>query len=782
MANPVDAFMRGFAVVDQLETNRANRDFMKQQRSRMYELWEREDQEYEREQLNRVRQEYLVQFDYELGNLVNEIGNEALELDKQAEAIEAREDFKDNEELENQAKGIREKAWQLRNKWFTPNAFVDGEFRGVSLAIQEVVKRMQQRDPSFGEHLALALGKDPGAGELVDSKNPVANVFTVPAEASPNGQASLAFEVNRTDGKTGPMTQNRTDRDGDPVDFVPVDTQAMFKIFGPGFASNDLAAGRFLRSQWQGAEERGNPRAVQKEDASAPASTSTAPTDGGTKGERPPPPPGSEYASDDPNDRRLIDPTYQDRVRDHRRSKQGTEFDTSYFQPEFQPQPEPEELPPAATDRFGRRVPTAQEIYSDVGYDIDMNDIREGSRRLNENVDAAVQAGARGVGEAAKAGTEAVSGWYQRWNTAIDVLRRSAPGLKFDKDGSPLITGLVEGWTGEEKAAAVSKPVENAREAKESTQNSAGNYTANKVATDEGADAAIQSAPVPDSQQTAQSMAQSVTSGTTGGRRVRRPSIMNLVNASALAKAGYIDKASLQRYAQTGSWAEDAGYQLLSLGNGNFVRMHKGSGEMTFGSMGGAPGSQLASPKDWQQYLNLQQDRTAGIFGDNEAGQAIFLGNLDEVYRIYGVPMQTPQDLAVASNSGLTRGIQQGAAFIQNFDPDTAQNLFEGTGDFKFWTDPKLRFSPASIAIGTLAATEHGIVSQEQADEYLTQYAWHLGRAMEGASPAALLQNVRNLEDEVSFRVKEARKAGERADREAIRREVVKEFIAELGK
>jgi hypothetical protein len=675
MANPVDSFMRGFAVVDQLETNRMNRDFMKAQRSRMYEMWEREDEEYEQAKLKQYQQEKLVEFDYELKNVINSVAEEANRL----------------EETDPEA------AANLRNKWFTPNTFTDGEFRGVSLAVQEVVKKMQQRDPSFGEHVALAGGRDPGAGSLVDSKNPVANVMIVPPDASPNGQASVAFELNRKDGQMGPMTVNRTSAGNDPIDFVPIDTQMMFKIFGPGFANNDLAAARMLRGMWEG-NDRGNPRAVEKQDATAPAG-------GGGKEQAAPPEerPSTIMRPEDEQmgllEKEIVDMT---------------------------------DL--TSQERKDLLAETKPEVYGDQPQPSEME--RQFSNTIEEwnNIDAAIErAGedpsAYNIGQAVMMfGTAGARLAQAVGKDAWDALGRAGgPGGVLDsRRGTNFIKGFIGVQPVAKRQATSGKDVTD-------TGNKPGDFTQDKVANDP--EGAMDKAPVADSDQTTQAMAQNVQ------QTRRRPTIPQLMNAASLAKMNVISPEQLSRYARTGSWDEPAKASMQTVGNGTVAVLEPGSNVPKFYSAPGAGGgAELATTKDQQANLNFYQDRYGGYFEDDERGLAMYTTAVDAALEFLGIPGNTKQDLAMRAHPTVHTLIGEGTKMILNFDEDLVQ-----TFDLPWPFDPDFQvpMNGGNLAVATELA-RFGVVGARDGTHALREY---LERAAPVAgSPQNLLNQVREKE------------------------------------
>ena len=72
-ANPVSAFLAGFSAVDSLETNRQYRKSLADQDSRMRQMWKREDDAYTRQQLDKYRNDKLVEFNATTEQITNEV-------------------------------------------------------------------------------------------------------------------------------------------------------------------------------------------------------------------------------------------------------------------------------------------------------------------------------------------------------------------------------------------------------------------------------------------------------------------------------------------------------------------------------------------------------------------------------------------------------------------------------------------------------------------------------------------------------------------------------------
>ncbi len=230
-ANPLNAFLQGFAVVDQLETNRQARDDRKENRSRLHTLWEREDQKFEREELDRYRSEKLFEFDATMADVVRE-----MEAD-------------DPGFLDVEAAG--------------------GKVAGFARVTNEVIRRMIEADPEFGEHVARALGLDPASGSLIrDPSKPVSGIGIIPGVLAPDGKGGLVVEVDSVNGPQ-PMTDNRSSAGNDPITMRQLGLKELVGIFGQGVRKNDILAAQQLRRAIGEDKVTGNPFKASQEEQPA---------------------------------------------------------------------------------------------------------------------------------------------------------------------------------------------------------------------------------------------------------------------------------------------------------------------------------------------------------------------------------------------------------------------------------------------------------------------------------------------------------------------------------
>jgi hypothetical protein len=743
MANPVDSFMRGFAVVDQLETNRQLRSFREEEMSQTRKMWARADEEYEKAQLEKYQQEKLIEFNYELDNVISGVAADIQRL-----------------RSENKHK----EADILENKWFTPNTFTDGEFRGVSLAVQEVTKKMQQRDPSFGEHVALAAGRDPAAGRLVNGKEPVANVFVVPPGASPTGEASLALEVNRSDGQLGPMTQNRTDAANDPIDFIPVNTQLMFKIFGPGFANNKMAGTRLLGTMFEGPEQRGQPRAVEKPDATVTGAGSTtmsdeefaARQDRETTTTAPPvATPPATIAPPEDQEEFIVEPTVPSeeerarslalRNRGRLQDDRGPALDTT-------------------TTPVGTSGPPEEPPYDLVG-----GLASAGGALMDAGTAIAERLGL--TSEAVERGTK------NRVAETVGTL---------NKIGHEVIVATTApfGITHVDSEEGKSIPVTNQAVDTAAKVKETGVSPSTVTAAERGNQEAVDKITVP-------------------GNNESEPSFIQRYNALSLARMGLVSQEELSRFARTGSWDEPAEWKLNLAANGQYV-MWTSEGDMRTGFLPGAAEAANAEAAakgrrdllvDRGRALDLAEQQAAYYFEeDDERGFDAFMRGMEEVFEVTGIDDNSLPNLLGRSSSENVASIARSYRLVRMFDEDLAQNLLDGTGDFNPLpgSDMKLPVTGGNLAIG-IVADKYGITSPEDASEFYKWYAGKLHAVDPYVDARRFVLSVEDHEKTVLARYHAARdpeheehehwkgKYGANPDRNAIRRDYVKEVIKNTG-
>ena len=218
MANPALAFLAGMRGVEMNRVSKQNRAIQLENQSRVRTLWDRQDQQYERLQLDQYRADKLAEFDAVLADIMT----------KNSDEIEAR-------------------------------TGKDGEMDGQTWAYNEALKRMTSQDREFGEHFAKAVGINAADGDFVRDKSaPISAVGALGAKDSPNGKASVWFEVDGVYGMQ-PLTKGRSARADDEVDFREVGMQEMVQVFGKGVLTNDLRVAALIREAVGGNEYTGDP-------------------------------------------------------------------------------------------------------------------------------------------------------------------------------------------------------------------------------------------------------------------------------------------------------------------------------------------------------------------------------------------------------------------------------------------------------------------------------------------------------------------------------------------
>ena len=79
IGNPVDSFMRGFAVVDQLETNRQLRSFREEEMSQARKEWKHQDEMWAIEANQRRQAKYAAAFESTTLSVMEEVNMQVQE-------------------------------------------------------------------------------------------------------------------------------------------------------------------------------------------------------------------------------------------------------------------------------------------------------------------------------------------------------------------------------------------------------------------------------------------------------------------------------------------------------------------------------------------------------------------------------------------------------------------------------------------------------------------------------------------------------------------------------
>ncbi|MHA2066586.1 MAG: hypothetical protein ACXABY_19615 [Candidatus Thorarchaeota archaeon] len=693
MASAGEAFVRGFLLADQLETNKLRREFLheeisakRQERSRLHTILGRQDEECERLELDRKKKENLVKFDAMTRQIVEE---------KSAEIEDLR------------ASGNERLADELTVQWFGDANIRNGKAAGFTLVANEALKRLTAADPEFGEHVSLALGHDAAAGPLVsDPTKPVSGVGLIPAEVDPKGTGGIAVEVNSVNGPQ-PLTENRTDRDTDPVAIRPVGLKQLTDVFGEEVLKNNFLVAQQMRALAD-VQVDGQPFASQER-------RSTNLVDRGESRETSTLEDRGESRETTTLERRNIFEGASDEVL-HDNDTQGEGFlDRQEAElkrrREAAGTPEPDSDAALRTTMFDKDAPLSSRAAS--GIRLLASDISKvGQSIFGTGVAAA---------ETAAVPVDVVGGFI------VDVAQEAITGERPETQGEGLDAKVAKLISGENKSLAepgysgkqtLDAPATTAKDVI-NTGATPSDFTRSKTS-QPGVSAAkaIVRAPIPGSTATAQQIANRVVN--TKGN----PSFVDIFNAASLTKAGIITPAQLFRYSQTGSFEEPVNKQLLALGDGAFAIFNPRTGGVTFGQAGGTAGAGLADVKDQQGLLNLLQDATSGLFDDDPQGQQQFIDAAEGAFTILGLPGNTEEQLKARATPDVFNSIVRGAGFVKRFDEDTTQNLLQGTGDFNPLpsSDLKLPMNAGNIALG-FAADQMGVTTQPAANEFLAAYA-----------------------------------------------------------
>jgi hypothetical protein len=266
----------------------------------------------------------------------------------------------------------------------------------------------------------------------------------------------------------------------------------------------------------------------------------------------------------------------------------------------------------------------------------------------------------------------------------------------------------------------------------------------------------------------------------------KRPGFVELYNAVGLARLKIITPEQLMNYRQTGQFNAAAKRNLQVIQSGNVARIFDkdvGALSPAFRIDPTQGGAGSAGTTEQAAFLNLlQDDIPEDLFGDDKGRQATFISGVTGAMEILGYDLSSENGrpgslggLNAASQPRVRNAIKQGGLFIQRFDPDTAQNLFQGTGDFNPLpgSDPEFPVSAGSIALGTEAAL-HGITNQRDANEFLYQWGAQYLDAFSYLTAEELIVNVRQYEQYL--------RGQGLADINKARRELVEDLIEDATK
>jgi len=696
--NPVAAFLQGFAVVDQLETNRERRAFLadersfrREERSQLRNEWEFRNEQINEARLTERRRKNLVDFNAMTQQLVMEKGAE----------IEALKEAGRNTEAE-----------QLSAQWFGNSSTMNGRGAGFLLAANETVKRLVAKNPELGEHIALALGHDPAAGPLIeDTTRPVSGVALVPPEADPAGTGGIAIEVRSTNGPQ-PLTENRTANPNDRVAIRPVGLEELVEVFGEGVLKNDFLIAQQLRS-FANVEATGQPLASQ-ERADSRRVQQQGTTIEGESTELPP-----EESIDARSTSLGIEESR--RIARERGVLADPEVTGGGTKIDQQQQTDAD----LRSTMFDSNAPVSSRIAS--GVRLLAGDITKLTDSILDRGEAIFQ-GEKPI--------NAVGGFI------VDVVQETLTGKTpetqgqgFDEKMEKLILGENKNiaspdYSGKQALAAAPTSINDISSAGAKPSD----YTPSKVSQPGlPASKAVLRAPIPSSVETAQQMATSVVN--TQGK----PSFVDVFNATSLTKAGVITPTQLFRYARTGQFDEPTKKQLLSLGSGAFAIFDPDTGGVAFGQV---PGTGAEAESD----IDIFKDQRTLIENSPEFQDSD--GNVDEArVQVALEQIETATDTLQSAglidrksrtNRSLLSSLKQGQRFVRRFSADPSQ-----TFDFNPFSDPEL--GPNNMALGFIA-DQFGITNQEDADRFLFDYGITLRGAFPNMRAEDVITNVINME------------------------------------
>jgi hypothetical protein len=640
------------AVVDQLETNRQRRRFAEEEMSETRKLWARRDELWAETQLQKKQAKYAQLFSSTMQNVMEEV---KVKMDTQVELAEKAKANGNMEEYNKRMADVQRQA----TYWRSPNPVIDGKLAGEAMLVQETVRRMQQQDSSFGEFVMLQAGRDPGAGSLVDSQNPVQSLLVAPGESNPTGEVALAAELNRTDGGTGGMTEGRTDRPGDPIDFIPVNAALAHKVFGESYATNKYQEMRLLRGI-VGDDVDGSGRTDPSRPVTGP-STGGA-TGGATDESVQTTPPGTEE---------IASPTADDEsqslaVAANSRASGGRSS-----------------LPPVQTSNLdldnrlaaqGDRGPAIDTTPNPTGGSQGRNPSYESRGYLSRL--------ARAVGEMEGVGSTEPDPLSQSFimggnNDFIRSPQRERPDLNSRAN-------LQRDRTGGLSTPAEESP---APENEVPTTASELDVPPGEISRAAQGDEAAQSrVRAPSTNAGAQQAARTVMQPTRG-----RPNFVQLYNAVGLKHLGVIDGTELRRYAQTGSFDEAAKWKVQAMGNGAALVYNEDDARQNYmiqappGPMSAADRSKAAN--DYLTRVGKIKDLIREDVEDEfqyqdedgewhlDAGPAAKLKNiLEEQFAAYGVDQGDPTRIGDININDMAKG----GRMIANYDES----------DIFFWNWP----------------------------------------------------------------------------------------------
>jgi len=669
MGNPAAAFLAGFAAVDQLETNRANRKFMAEKRSRLHTLLERQDDEYTRLKLERYRSQKLAEFDALVRDITTNMAPDS------------------------------------------PGNFdgdvTDGKVTGRSWIFNEALKRMVSRDHEFGEHVAKAFGFDPASGPLVrDSTRPVSGVGILPAGLTRDGKGGVFWTINSVNGHQ-PMTENRSMSSRDKILMGKAGLHELVGVFGQGIMANDLLIAEQLRNAIGADKMDGNPVPSNSEQ-------STKPTE---------------------------------------------------------PTPEPEIAPPSDVDiQEAAEVTRNAQDFRAAGVDVDS------LRREADEADAPLTA--RKVGEVARS---EIGEFVDDLKPIVTKSQESAATV--NKYGAAateslktaLVDPVVDFYKGlldvgeEETAPIIDKPVDTVAEITNGGGYAA-EYVPTKIAKSEAAaEAVIEKGPNFASTEVAEATAERVLN--TRGK----PSLVDMYNAVGLAKLKVISPAQLTNYARTGQFdaAAKANLQLVTAdGITTVVDMDRGVPVSRF-QTGPREGTSQEDIFDLQSKYTKNKVIDWDTGKPSAAGHERLMTNLHAANRLLGFNAKQQSDRTNMD------WMAKGQSYVDDFDPDTSQNLWgDGGADWNPFSDPKLG---ANALMFGYKAVQYGLENKTERDRFLNDYGIVVSNSLPHGTDLAKIvdQGETNVAAAIKAWTKETGAAPSPKQRAHIRTKTLEKLLSE---
>jgi len=750
MGNPAAAFLRGFATMDQLETNRLNRRLQGEKMSRLRTMWERQDEVYEREELDRYRAKKAAEFSL----ITDEI------MQERSDEIDAAE-----------AAGDMETADRIRNEWFT------GGKESRARLVNEGWKRQLQRDPSVGELFALANGQDAAAGPFVRDKTKPVSGFGIAPPSSPFA-GRLFAEIDSVNGLQ-PMTDGRSARADDKVWTAAPTLSSLYAMYGSpelikqhqifGMIMQDLGA-----TEATGQMESQDTR--QRTPDSDPVTEST--TESG----------GSEQVEGDlvnvdtqgPSGEVEADITETDADALRRRSEEDHQLDAAFGE-----EAGANLVNLLRDEAAGPSVDDAVDAYLERNPPVFDSTIKAAT-------DAADRETARMSG--LDRSTPARAGQYDRAGiiSAVDRVGSTLGGIAKDVGGDVLsavtpskdtrsylsnLVGVGDNVTAE---GGPNDATEIGAAAKETgTTPTVGESTANSPTTQ----GVIDKTPAPANNSAAAGVAGSLVANQKQGK----PPPEEVYKAMMMAKVGLITMEDVMRFKQTGQLSEPAEATMMNVGNGTIAVYDKAGNLLRSDNFGGGDEIDVGRRKKIYDFV-LQQTESEFLYkGEvDEAAQGQFMNALEEIYGLFGIGQEDGR----RTNDKFLNQAARGARFVQRFDEDDIQGPLDGGNRWRnidvTFGDMKVPFTAGNVALGTVFA-ETGIVRQQDAAFAFKEYIKRLQPGA-GFSDAELLDSVQRNEPTIreqwrksistgSYTLPSGRVINEKHPLERVREEVVRDLL-----